>query len=271
MRRLSHSPTVVALLVAVFALLAPAVSAQVLNPALPGITVQGTGRATAPAETATVVLILVNQQVYMPVDGAMMPDPASTPAVSPEEMAAPVIAALVAAGVPAEDIEMLVNPFSTEWGPYGGPVTVNLRFTVENPAPDQLAAILDPALVAATDAGLFVNMTGVLYAVMDCAALEREAMVNAIADGRANAGAQAELLGVDLGDLTASRTDPYAAMMFGGYPVTNACAPGMNAPGVSSVWSVPPFDPTMPAEVTVQANVELTFDIEMPLSATPAG
>lgn len=271
MRRLSPIPTIVALAFALSALMAPVASAQVPGTSLPGITVQGTGTATAPAEIATVVLVLIDDQVFMPMDGGMMPEPESTPDLSPQERAQPVIDALVNAGVPPADIELLLNPFSTEWGPYGGPISINLRFTIQNPTPDALATLLDPALTAATDAGLHTNMTGVLYGVSDCASLQREAMANAIADGHAAAEEQAALLDVKLGDLTASRVDPYAALMFGGYQQVNACMPIMVAPGLSSIWSVPPFDPAAPAEVTIQANIELTFEMERPLSATPAG
>jgi uncharacterized protein YggE len=115
-------------------------------------------------------------------------------------------------------------------------------------------------------------MSGVIYGVADCATLEREARVAAIADGREQAASHAEILEVSLGDVIASRDDLYSAIYgtSGGYAPINSCTSQAVGPSISSLYSATPFDPGLPAEVTVVVNVELTFEIATDGDATPA-
>jgi uncharacterized protein YggE len=109
--------------------------------------------------------------------------------------------------------------------------------------------------------------------VADCATLEREARIAAIANGREQAASHAELLEVSLGDVIASRDDPYSALIYGtsgGYAPVNSCTSQASGPSISSLYSATPFDPGVPAEVTVVVNVELTFEIATDGEATPA-
>lgn len=273
MRRVPLTSSIVALLLGSLLLVAaPLATAQMSPPAPAGITVLGTGSASAPAETATVVL-MVGQGYYE----EMMPEmqkPSGTPRMSPEETAAPVVDALATVGVRKADIEILSNPYSGDYGPTGGPATTFIRFDVAAPTTEQISELLDAAIPAAVETGLYMNMASVVYGVADCAALERQAREAAIADAREQAELQAELLGVSLGDLVASRDDPYAELMYaGGYsgvvPV-NSCTQGPMNQGTSILYGAAPFDPNMPAEVTLVDYVELTFDMEPAPDGTPA-
>lgn len=272
MRRIPLLSSIAAFLLGSLILTAPLATAQTSPASLPGITVLGTGSASAPAETAIVVLML-GQGFY---EEKMPPveSPGGTPGVSMDEAVAPVIAALVDAGVPEADIEILTNAYSGDYGPYGNPMTSTLRFDLTSPTTEQIAGILDAAVPAAIEAGLFVNMTGAIYGVADCATLERQAREASIANGRERASLQAELLGVSLGDVTASRDDIYGAMMYSGIYAgavrTSSCSPGFSEQGTSALYGAAPFDPNMPAEVTVMAYTELTFEIGAGSGATPA-
>ena len=251
---------VVALLLGSLLFASPLAAAQNLPQPVAGISVMGSGRASAPAETATIVLMLGAGYSYEEPQ-LMEPETSSTPPMTAEEMIAPVLKALVDAGVPEADIEILANPYAGGYGPDGSPMAVSLRFELQDPTVDGISALLDPAVVAARDAGLFINMAGVIYGVADCAALQREARTAAIADARDKATMQAELLEVTAGEVIASRDDLSTSMMYGGYTPINTCTlPSSDSP-MASLYSAAPFDPGLPAEVTVVINVEITFGI----------
>ena len=142
---------------------------------------------------------------------------------------------------------------------------VSLRFTIAGPTSARIMELLDAATGAATDAGLYVNMTSAFYGVADCASLERAAREDAIADARDQATTQAELLDLSLGNVIASRDDPYAAMAYGGMysgvPLVNACTLGTIDGSASSIYNAPSFDPSVEPAVTVTMSLELTFEI----------
>jgi uncharacterized protein YggE len=276
MKRLSLLVTIVALFLASFPVAASTAAQQPVTTSLPGITVAGDGSASAPAERA-IVMISVGSDPYMYGGGQAADQPASSPSgpsvpiVTAEDIAAPIVDALVAGGIPATDIEIISNPYAGGYGPYGGPQTVSILFEVANPTVDGIVALLDPAIQAAFGARLYVNYTSVVYSVADCAPLQRESRTAAIADARERASVQAGLLGVTLGDVSASRDNPFGAYgtpYYGVMPV-NTCTAGAADPRAISMYGAPAFDPSMPAEVMVHTSVELTFEIT-PGTGTPA-
>lgn len=267
MRRLSFAHVLVVLMLGSMVTFTPLVAAQTAPPSLPGITVLGSGRASAPAETATVVLMLGPAYYYEPKPvepGA----PSMTPEMTTEEAIAPVIDALIAAGVPEEDIRLLSNPYSGEYSPEGTMRSATIAFDLDAPTADGISTILDAAIPVAVEQGYFVNMVGTRYGVADCAPLERQARQSAIDDARAKAELQAELIGVGLGDVVASQDELYGSPMYGGEMPTASCA-DLDAPiSITTMWNVLPFDPAIEPQVTIQAHVRLTFGIAD--GATPA-
>jgi len=264
MKRATFLSPVLALLVSLLITTTPLVAAQPSVSTLPGITVRGVGHATVPAETATIVMML-GTNAYYKEDPSMMEQASPTPQPAPDEAAAPVISALVAAGVPEADIELVSNPFTGDYGPVGGPTSFTLVFTLANPTSTGIADVLMAGIDAATAEGLYVNMTGALYGVGDCASLERQAREAAIADARSQATVQAELLDISLGDVIASRDDTYGGIaysgVYGGMSQLNTCTLGDNADVVNILYSAPAFDPGVEPAVLVSAWIELTFDI----------
>lgn len=275
MKRAASLSPVTALLLSFLLFATPLASAQVMTSSLPGITVTGQGRASAPAETATIAIMVSSGDYYMMEEVMEYGEeeaPVATPEVSAEESIAPVIDALVAAGIPEGEIQVVVDPSTTYSGPWGAPMVQTVRFTINDPTTDRISELLDTAADAASDAGLFVNMTTALYGVADCDTLYREARAAAIADGRARAALQAELLEVELGDLVASRDDMYGALMFGGMFTgmqLNGCLLDAADASMNSIYNSPPFDPLSEPQVVVTHSVELTFGIGSGVSATP--
>jgi uncharacterized protein YggE len=262
MKRAATLSRITALLFSTLFLITPLAAAQTTSTSLPGISVTGQGRASAAAETATIAIMLSSGEYYK--DPAMMEGEATaspTPPASPEEAVQPVIDALVAAGIPEADIEIIIDPSSLYASSYGGPSMVTLRFTITTPTTDRIMELLQTATTAATDAGLWVNMTNALYGVADCATLERGAREDAIADARDQATIQAELLDVSLGDVIASRDDVYGAMVYAGISHINTCTLDTSDGSMASVYSAPAFDPSAEPSVTVTRNIELTFEI----------
>lgn len=266
MKRLSFLPPVVALVLAFLVLTTPlAVAQQAVTTSLPGITVSGTGSASAPAESALVVIMLGSDPYMYAGSGEMDQSSAtaSAPIVTAGDIATPVVDALVAAGLSSTDIEIISNPYAGGYGPYGGPQTVSIRFELADPTVERIMELLDPAIEAAISARLFINMTSVVYSVEDCAPLQQEAREAAIADARENGELQAEALGVSLGDVVASRDNPYGlyGSPYYGVAHVNSCMAEGTDPHLISLYGGPAFDPMLPAEVVVQSSVELTFEI----------
>jgi uncharacterized protein YggE len=273
MKRLPFLSTVMALaLTVLFA--APSIAlAQPVTTSLPGITASGMGTASAPAETAFVV-ISVGSDSYLYAEGSAMDQPGiepTVPIVTAEEIAAPIVDALVTAGLSVAEIEINSNTYGGGYGPYGGPQIVFISFELADPTVEGIIELLDPAIAAATSARLFVNMTSVVYGVADCAPLQREAREAAIEDARANAELQADLLDVSLGDVVASREYAFGAYApyYGPVPVNTCSSEGVD-PKYIGMYGGPAFDPMLPTEVVVQSSVELTFEILPGSTATPA-
>jgi uncharacterized protein YggE len=240
-------------------------TAQDASASLEGITVIGYGKASIPAETATVQFSIVDYN-YVPT--AQPPDTAQGRAVIE-----PVIAQLLAIGIPEESMEIILGPRLVELTKYEGPALALVRIAVDAPTTDHIAEILAAANTGAAAARLSVGTSGVSYGVADCRALERMARQAAIDDAGERAKLQADLLGTELGDVIASRdlpvepgtvTGPYGPIV-----VQDACSPAVPV-ATFGTQNLPPFDPTTDTDVTVYAQIELTYEIAFGFGATPA-
>jgi uncharacterized protein YggE len=216
-----------------------------------GITVPGFGSATADADSAVLELYFGRYSVPQPVPDQTRPgsETQTSTAGAPitEADLAPVIDALVAAGVAREDIEFLGTPY---YDPYSASAT--LRATVRN------IGIVGAVVQATTDAtaglqDVVLQSTYVSYTVGDCAALERAAMDAAVADAKERATAFAAALEVGVGDIAGAAD--YAWSPFGGSP----CDVGYLGP-VPLGGAV--YSEGQPSQVQVYANVSITYEIQ---------
>ena len=253
---------VVALLGLALALVTPSLASAASSE---GVSTVGYGTASAPAETATVRFSVIDYN-YNPAAAQLSDEQVRT-------TIQPVIDALVDAGVPEGTMEIIVGPRLVEMTKYEGPALALLRLEIADPTADRVGEIIAAATTGATAARLSLGTTGVLYGIADCATLDRQAREAAIADARSRAETQADLLGIELGEVVGSRDLPIASQTINGPygPITagTSCTPPM--PPVSfGASNLPPFDPTAEATVTIYAQVELTWEVAFGLGATPA-
>lgn len=189
-----------------------------------GITVQGYGSATTDPDSA-IVEFYFNRS-----GGGVEPQPApdtgsgssgSSGAIEPAARDAaaagaaqvaqiseadlqPVIDAIVAAGIPREDIEFIGQTYFDAYY-----ATATLRADVANI--DNVDSVVQAAQGAAANLGdIFLSSTNISYTVDDCAALEKAAMDAAVADAKERAAAFAASLGVGLGEVVGASHYSYA-------------------------------------------------------------
>lgn len=238
-------------------LLTPAVAAQTSSLVPGAITVVGEGSASAPATTADVIIVIGgDSNVYI----EPVPADSGTPAITTPTAvdATAVVDAIVASGIPAENVQIMPTTFQGEWGSGMPPMPVSIHVTVTNPTVEDLSALLDLTRATASSEGLFVNQFSAMYSVEDCRSLHQQARVNAVAQARLNAEDQAAAIEVPVGKIVASRdTMPMNIGIF----QSNGCTMSPEAMPLSMKYSAPQFDPGQPAEVIVTAAVEISFEI----------
>jgi uncharacterized protein YggE len=248
----------------------PFVAAQGGSSILPGITVTGHGEATAPADTAT-LNIIVSEANYGP---PVVPQPGVVPGERERTAVAPIVASLVDGGIAEDQIDVIVGASVVDFGTYAGPAMAIIRFTVDSPTLEQITGLVDGATAAAADERLLIGRTSAVYGVADCATLETQARELAVADARDRAEAMAGFLDVSLGDIIASHdVAPETQAGFGPYgPVVpmNTCTSTDAATSLFGAISLPPFDPTAEVEVSAYAEIELTFEMSFDFGATPS-
>lgn len=165
-----------------------------------------------------------------------------------------VIAALVAQGVPREEIEtrnFSVYPVYEQTRENEEPRVREYRVTnqvsLDTQELAQVGALIDAALEAGAN-----RVEGLSFGLRDSQAAEAEALRDAVNRARASAEAMAQALGVPLGQLLHATTasNPVRPMVgYGAQMMRSEAAAFDMAP------------PIQPGEQTVQARVTLLFDI----------
>ncbi len=245
-----------------------------------GLTVEGFGRATAPADSARVQFVVTQGRDYYPepvpaepqpvpereVPGEIAPpsEPVTPPPVIEEDLEA-LIEAIKAQGVSEDDIEENIYRGDGYYDPYGPVATARVTVTLRDM--DKVGPVVEAGTTAvrlltvtsSRDASgtLFLQNVGVLYTVDDCSALLGEARRAAVEDGRENGEGLADALGVSLGDVLAA--SEYVYSPFGPSP----CEPAFDTYYPQPYgYEGMAYDPAMPAEVQIVSNVSLTYAIE---------
>lgn len=231
----------------------------------------GYGDARVAAETATVQILISPSEsdMMMSGGGGPMATGDGDPVEARREAALPMVQAIHAAGVAPSDVAVIVSPvFDTSYyGPDDGPFGVRIDVTVRQPSPEAIDRVVNAAGVAAGEHRLRLAEVGVGYGVADCAALERQAREVAIADARAKAEQQAELLRVPLGplllssDVAPEANDDVAPVA--GCSTRPPTAPSSPFDPISRL-TMPPYEPTDPAEATTRVRISLSFAMSEP-------
>jgi uncharacterized protein YggE len=159
----------------------------------------------------------------------------------------PVIDALVAAGVPRENIEFIGQSYYDKFSS-----SATLRATVTN------LDSLDAAVTAATNAAaglgaIQLSNANVMYTVNDCTALEEAAMQAAVEDANERGTAFAQSLGVTRGGIVGA--SHYSYSPYGG----NACAGVVGGPYPLASES---FVAGSSRTVQIFTNISVTYAIQ---------
>ena len=110
-----------------------------------GLTVAGYGEAKAPADSATLLLV-IGDEFYGP---PQAPQPGSTPGAAQREAIAPVIGSLTDAGLAEADINVVVGPYLGDAYGYGGPAIAVLEMELPDPDSQRITELVDAASVGA--------------------------------------------------------------------------------------------------------------------------
>ncbi len=243
------------------------------NPTVgPSLEATGYGRASAPAERATVQLLVIRDLPYGSDGTASSSSASATPAARDRSTLSPIIDALESAGVSEEAVSIVTSPsLISVCNNYSRCSSARIDVTVEKPTIEQLNAIVDAAGKAAISGGMVLHDVGVGYSIADCRALTRQARELAVADAKARAEDQAQILGVTLGRLiVSSEPGPERPRDATGCEVYNATfGDSWWTPG-SVGLTVPAFDPNAPAEASVSVEVTLVYAIAEPTSKESA-
>jgi uncharacterized protein YggE len=221
-----------------------------------GLTVTGYGMASTAADSAILELYFSTTAAYPREDDG---GSGSSPGAEPDSQTAPTVAgisledlqpvidALVAAGVDADDIEYVGGSY---YDPYYASAT--LRVTVTDV--DRLGDLMNVAADAAASlSDIYLQGSYVSYTISDCAALEAAALEEAVNDADARATALASAAGVTRGALTGASSDAYSP--WGG----TACSGGYVGPyPVGGVV----YAEGQPSQVQVYASVSVTYAIQ---------
>ena len=238
-----------------------------------GLTVQGYGRATTPADSARVQFVVTQGRGFYPeprpapdgeVPGEIAPATATvTPPPVIEEDLGALVEAIEAQGVSEGDIEVTIIPGGGYYDPYGPVATARVTVTLRDM--DKVGPVVEAGTTAVqmltvTSSGdasgtLFLQNIGVSYRVDDCDALLDEARGAAIEDARDNGEGLADALGVSRGALLAAWEYSYDPT---GY---SACSEDSYSYSPYE-YEGPPYNPAAPAEVQIVSNVSLTYAIQ---------
>ena len=177
------------------------------------------------------------------------------------ERLAPVVAAVAtSAGITPDAVAIIFSPLATE--PFGRrPESARLDFDVEAPTPEALNNAIIAASDAAAASGLVVEVAGVLYRPTDCAVVEEEATMAAIKDARDRADRLAPLLEVTLGGVVGAISDPFFASAAEGEGCIGQQSSFYDSAHGGLGLTVPIFDPSLPAQVEVDAVINVSFEI----------
>ncbi|MGH2562732.1 MAG: SIMPL domain-containing protein [Thermomicrobiales bacterium] len=100
------------------------------------------------------------------------------------------------------------------------------------------------------------DQVGVGFTVAGCAAIEHQALADAVTNGRSQAEGLSKALGVTLGNLVqASRQPVYG---YDGAAATSSCD-ALPSLDLARETYLPPFNPTQAPEVELYVQVNLTY------------
>ena len=231
------------------------------------LVVSGYGRASAPAETATLQLVISPSGDQF-AGGGFRPTPATEEAED-DGVAMPFIDAILAQEISRDAVNVVVSPVYGNAPFYGASSPPGFRIDVHlaNPTSEQLNMLVDGVYQVARENGWYVADQGVIYAAEDCATLEREARSSAVEHARQQALQQADILEADLGELIQivdTAPDQSSVAGCSGPVRIAAMTAGEDHaafhPSNAELGSLP-YDPAASPEAVVEVSIELTYTL----------
>ncbi|HEV2109171.1 MAG TPA: SIMPL domain-containing protein [Thermomicrobiales bacterium] len=231
----------------------------------PKLVVTGYGRASAPAETATLQLVIGPSGDQFN-GGGFRPTPEASPGAGDDSIAMPIVEAIMAQEINRDAISVIVSPVYGDSPYYGGAPLPGFRIDIQLADPDgeRLNTLINEVYRVARETGWYVSAQGVVYTAEDCAALERDARSAAIEDGRRQALQQADVLGTELGELIqiTDAASPESVLASCSGPGATAHVRSPDNPfafNPGGGLSAPAYDPAASPEAAVEFRVELTY------------
>lgn len=187
------------------------------------------------------------------------PQPTVTPLT--KESFKPIVDALVASGVPANAIEVIVTPSSSSSFPFPFPGSeggAKVVMKLDKPTRDRLQQIVTVVNEAARKNGkIVVKSVNVRYAMKDCQDLVRAAYQAAVKDARNRAEAIAQAMNVQLGKV------PSVAESFFYDLLVPLCSEATELPSFLQFGSSGSrYDPNAPIEVQLRRDIFVTYPIK---------
>lgn len=211
------------------------------------LSVTGTSQVNAPADQAVIVLTYYPNSYY-----DYSEDPGATPQspqVLPSDLKV-VTDTLTAAGVPASNIKAYPD--------FTSPGSMRVRLVLDQPTQTRVEQIISDVNTAVAKGNRYTSSGVVVgYTVRDCQAVENQARQTAMDDAQNRAVALASIAGRQLGDVY-SLTE---SVSWGtNYLLT---CPTSSDPNVyADVYSLPTYDPAVPATVKLVYSLSVTYDME---------
>ncbi len=227
--------------------------------------VMGHGQVNRAADKAEVAIVLFNYDPY-----AVSEDPEATASLKPmtPAMLKPVLEAIAAAGVPAGDLKVKIGsaqptPGSNDPFAYYGEGSAVIKFDLTQPTQQQVEKIMTAVeSVTGGDHAVYLQDRYVTYSTTSCDGLAQAAYVAAVADARDRAQVLAGAMKVQLTNVpsVAESSSFFPGLPYASIPspcdlasIPNAAAMGYFSPSA--------YDPALPAEVTLQRDLYVTYPI----------
>ena len=226
--------------------------------------VMGHGQVKRAADKAEVAIVLFNYDPY-----AVSENPEAM-ALKPmtQAMLKPVLEAIAAAGIPAGNLKVKIGsaqpiPSSTDPFAYYGEGSAVIKFDLTQPTTQQVEKIMTAVEgVTGGDRAVYLQDRYVTYSTTSCDGLAQAAYVAAVADARDRAQVLAGAMKVQLTNVpsVAESSSFFPGSPYPSIPspcdlasIPNAAAMGYLSPS--------PYDPSLPAEVTLQRDLYVTYPI----------
>ncbi|MBD3883116.1 SIMPL domain-containing protein [Phormidium tenue FACHB-886] len=229
--------------------------------------VVGHGQVKRAADKAEVAIVVVNYNPYAYSENPDAPPPPPQPLA--QATLKPVLDAIAAAGVPADAIKVRIgssqpsynssDPFS-----YYGEGSAVLQFDLTQPTTQQVERIMTAVEGAVSNRDeLYLQDRYVSYTAASCDGLAQEAYVAAVADARERAQVLATAMNVELMEVPSVAESAGAfGLPFNPYAVSPCDLEDIPAAAAAGYTTPSYYDPSLPAEVTLQRDLYVTYPIE---------